>query len=87
MAGLQLIWPMVSRFMVIKMVVQPKRAAAMAASIPACPAPMTITSAFSVTFIVAILGKAMPAYKRFSKNNLLLAWGLYTESEMRMKDA
>src|SRR5262245_55688838 len=43
-AGLQDICPMASRFMVKSRVGQPRRAAARAASSPAWPAPMTITS-------------------------------------------
>src|SRR5581483_99331 len=43
-AGLQDIWPIVSRFCVSMRVWQPNRAAAKAASIPACPLPITITS-------------------------------------------
>src|SRR3954453_5085312 len=44
MAGLQLIWAMRSRFMVIIAVRRPMRAQARAASQPAWPAPMTTTS-------------------------------------------
>src|SRR5579863_9240138 len=43
-AGLQLIWAIRSRFMVISAVFRPMRAAAMAASHPAWPAPTTATS-------------------------------------------
>src|SRR5437763_15781783 len=46
-AGLQDIWPMRSRFSVTSAVSQPMRAAADAASQPACPAPITITSKVS----------------------------------------
>ena len=41
-AGLQLIWPTVSQFIVSRAVRRPIRAAARAASSPACPAPTTI---------------------------------------------
>ena len=44
MAGLHDIWPIVSRFIVSSSVSAPMRAEASAASTPACPAPMTITS-------------------------------------------
>jgi hypothetical protein len=44
MAGLQLIWPTVSQLIVNSAVRQPIRADARAASIPAWPAPTTITS-------------------------------------------
>src|SRR5882757_3125552 len=44
MAGLQLIWPTVSQLVVSSAVRAPNRAAANAASVPACPAPTTITS-------------------------------------------
>jgi hypothetical protein len=44
MAGLQDICPIESRFWVSMTVVHPSLAAALAASIPACPAPMTTTS-------------------------------------------
>ena len=44
MAGLQPIWPMVSRFVVKSAVRAPMRAAAKAASVPACPPPITKTS-------------------------------------------
>src|SRR5579863_4685320 len=50
-AGLQLIWAMRSRFMVISAVLRPMRAAAIAASQPACPAPTTTTSYCSVKAI------------------------------------
>src|SRR3990172_10375281 len=43
-AGLQLICPTVSQFVVSSAVRAPNRAAASAASAPACPAPTTITS-------------------------------------------
>ena len=43
-AGLQLIFAMVSMFMVIRITLEPIVAAACAASQPACPAPITITS-------------------------------------------
>jgi hypothetical protein len=43
-AGLQLIWATVSQLVVSKAVRAPIRAAAMAASTPACPAPTTSTS-------------------------------------------
>ena len=42
--GLQLIWPSVSRLCVNSSVLQPMRAEASAASVPAWPPPMTITS-------------------------------------------
>src|SRR5829696_7589508 len=48
-AGLQDIWPMVSRFWVRRRVRAPRRAASVAASAPACPPPTTITSYRSVT--------------------------------------
>ncbi len=44
MLGLQLIWPRVSMLCVSSRVAQPMRAAAKAASVPACPPPTTITS-------------------------------------------
>src|SRR2546429_8540075 len=44
MAGLHDIWPMVSRFWVSRRVRAPARAASAAASAPACPAPITMTS-------------------------------------------
>ena len=44
MAGLQDIWPMVSRFIVTSRVSAPMRAAARAASVPAWPPPTTIVS-------------------------------------------
>ena len=44
MAGLQLIWATVSAFIVKRHVFSPRRAAASAASTPACPAPTTTTS-------------------------------------------
>src|SRR3954453_10470253 len=44
MAGLQLIWPTESQFVVSSAVFAPSRAAASAASVPAWPAPTTITS-------------------------------------------
>ena len=50
-AGLQLIWAMRSRFMVMSAVLRPMRAAAMAASQPAWPAPTTTTSYCSVKAI------------------------------------
>src|ERR1017187_6538357 len=50
-AGLQLICAMRSMFMVIRAVLRPMRAAAIAASHPACPAPTTTTSYFSVKAI------------------------------------
>src|SRR4030095_1420539 len=43
-AGLHDIWPIESRFCVSMIVRHPNRAEAEAASIPACPAPITITS-------------------------------------------
>ena len=43
-AGLQLIWPMVSTLVVSKRVSHPIRAATKEASIPAWPAPTTMTS-------------------------------------------
>src|SRR3954451_4555849 len=43
-AGLQLIWPTVSQLVVSSAVRAPRRAAASAASVPAWPAPTTITS-------------------------------------------
>src|SRR3954451_9004715 len=43
-AGLQLIWPTVSQLVVNSAVRAPRRAAARAASVPAWPAPTTITS-------------------------------------------
>ncbi len=43
-AGLQDIWPMVSSALVTIATLHPLRAAAMAASVPAWPAPTTITS-------------------------------------------
>jgi len=47
MAGLQLIWPSASMLWVTSNVRQPIRAAARAASVPACPPPTTMTSKFS----------------------------------------
>ena len=44
MAGLQLIWPMPSRLGVTIRVRAPMRADAAAASTPACPPPITMTS-------------------------------------------
>ncbi len=44
MAGLQLIWAILPMSIVIRSVCAPRRAAACAASHPACPAPTTITS-------------------------------------------
>ena len=44
MAGLHDIWPIVSRALVTIATLAPARAAATAASVPACPAPTTITS-------------------------------------------
>eukprot|EP01136_Pigoraptor_vietnamica_P034250 Opistho-1_new@97974 len=44
MLGLQLIWPSVSMLCVSSSVAQPMRAAASAASVPACPPPTTMTS-------------------------------------------
>ena len=44
MAGLQLICAIRSMFMVMSAVFRPMRAAAIAASQPACPAPTTATS-------------------------------------------
>jgi hypothetical protein len=44
MAGLQLIWPIPSRFGVTSSVRAPMRADAAAASTPACPPPITMTS-------------------------------------------
>ena len=44
MAGLQLIWPILFISIVINNVFEPMLAAAQAASQPACPAPITITS-------------------------------------------
>src|SRR6476659_414204 len=46
-AGLQDICPIRSRLMVTRAVSRPRRAAAEAASQPACPAPITITSKLS----------------------------------------
>jgi hypothetical protein len=46
MAGLQDISPMVSRLCVRRSVFAPKRAEAAAASQPACPPPITMTSNF-----------------------------------------
>ena len=43
MLGLQLIWPIWSRFIVSRVVAMPIRAAIWAASIPACPPPITTT--------------------------------------------
>ncbi len=43
MAGLQLIWPIPSRFGVTMRTRAPARAAAAAASMPACPPPTMIT--------------------------------------------
>ena len=43
-AGLQLIWPSVSMLCVSSSVRRPMRAAASAASVPAWPPPITITS-------------------------------------------
>src|SRR5580658_5038877 len=51
MAGLQLIWAIRSRFMVMSAVLRPMRAAAIAASQPACPAPTTATSYCSIKAI------------------------------------
>jgi hypothetical protein len=48
MAGLQLIWPSASMLCVTSSVRHPIRAAAHAASVPACPPPTTMTSKFSV---------------------------------------
>ena len=48
MAGLQLISPMVDAFWVSNRVAAPMRAAAAAASQPACPPPMTMTSYRSI---------------------------------------
>src|SRR2546423_15437645 len=60
-AGLQLIWPTVSQFVVSRAVLAPSRAAASAASAPACPAPTTITS---YSYSLA----AMPlAYRRVAR--------------------
>jgi hypothetical protein len=50
-AGLQLIWAIRSMFMVISAVLSPMRAAAIAASHPACPAPTTTASYCSVKAI------------------------------------
>src|ERR1039457_518732 len=50
-AGLQLICAIRSRFMVMRAVLRPIRAAAIAASHPACPAPTTATSYCSVNAI------------------------------------
>jgi hypothetical protein len=44
MAGLHDICPITCMFMVMSKVLEPKLAAAAAASLPACPAPTTITS-------------------------------------------
>ena len=54
MAGLQLIWAMVSRLLVTSAVFAPKRAAASAASAPACPPPITRTSK-SWQFVISLL--------------------------------
>src|ERR1700691_1025861 len=51
-AGLQLICAIRSMFMVMRAVLRPMRAAAMAASHPACPAPTTTTSYCSVNAIL-----------------------------------
>src|ERR1039458_8636092 len=65
MAGLQLIWAMRSRFMVMSAVLRPIRAAAMAASHPACPAPTTTTSYCSVKAIrFYFTGREMVARRR-----------------------
>ena len=51
-AGLQLICAMVPIFMVTNNTLEPKFAAAAAASQPACPAPTTITSYFlNISFL------------------------------------
>jgi hypothetical protein len=44
MAGLQLIWPIVSMLWLSRSVRAPQRAAAKAASVPAWPPPITMTS-------------------------------------------
>ena len=52
-AGLQLICPIVSMFMVINKTLDPIFAALAAASFPACPAPTTIMSySFNILFHV-----------------------------------
>ncbi len=51
-AGLQDISPKFSGFNVIKRVGTPRRAEAAAASTPACPPPITITSYFSINYSI-----------------------------------
>ncbi|EJX09655.1 hypothetical protein EVA_02234 [gut metagenome] len=55
MAGLQLICAILFMSMVIRQVLEPRLAAAAAASQPACPAPITITSYLNSIRLVIFL--------------------------------
>src|ERR1039458_8266383 len=55
-AGLQLICAIRSRFMVISAVFSPMRAAAIAASHPACPAPTTSIRPLVGTYLILVAG-------------------------------